>query len=201
MSDRCCPGSLGLPHQYRRGLHYTPQRRVSPTSLLASFIPSPSPSLAAHKDEGLYFRADPSAEYAARYTIDLSHVVPQVALYPSPDNCQPVPAVAGMKMDGAFIGACTTTQEDLILGALLLEAMMKAGHSPVPVKDVGQRRVTPGSLQIIEHLKKHGLVDIYEKAGFVVGVPGCSYCLGIAADVAGDGEVWLTSQNRNFKNR
>ena len=25
--------------------------------------------------------------------------------------------------------------------------------------------------------------------------------LGIAADVAGEGEVWLSSQNRNFKNR
>lgn len=35
----------------------------------------------------------------------------------------------------------------------------------------------------------------------MVGSPGCSYCLGIAADVAGDGEVWLSSQNRNFKNR
>ncbi|KAJ1813022.1 hypothetical protein LPJ75_003366, partial [Coemansia sp. RSA 2598] len=34
-----------------------------------------------------------------------------------------------------------------------------------------------------------------------IGAPGCSYCLGIAADVAGDGEVWLSSQNRNFKNR
>ena len=155
----------------------------------------------AHKDEGLYFRADEGAQYADRYTIDLGDVVPQVALFPSPDNCKPVTELVGMKLDGAFIGACTTTQEDLILGALVLEAAMAAGKRPVALKGEGMRRVTPGSLEIIAYLKQHGLIEIYEAAGFVVGVPGCSYCLGIAADVAGDGEVWLSSQNRNFKNR
>lgn len=46
-----------------------------------------------------------------------------------------------------------------------------------------------------------GLTDIYRRAGFVVGAPGCSYCLGVAADVASSGTVWLSSQNRNFRNR
>jgi len=156
---------------------------------------------AGHKDEGLYFRADPGAEYADKYTIDLGDVVPQIALFPSPDNCKPVAELVGMALDGAFIGACTTTQEDLILAALVLEAAMKAGKTPTPLAKQGQRRVTPGSREIIAYLKEHGLLEIYEAAGFVVGVPGCSYCLGIAADVAGDGEVWLSSQNRNFKNR
>ena len=154
-----------------------------------------------HKSEGLYFRADPEAEYADRYTIDLGDVVPQIALFPSPDNCKPVKELVGMALDGAFIGACTTTQEDLILAALVLEAAMASGKTPLPLGKTGQRRVTPGSREIIAYLKEHGLLEIYEAAGFVVGVPGCSYCLGIAADVAGDGEVWLSSQNRNFKNR
>jgi len=46
-----------------------------------------------------------------------------------------------------------------------------------------------------------GLIEIYERAGFEIGAPGCSYCVGIAADKAGEGEVWLSSQNRNFKDR
>jgi aconitate hydratase/homoaconitate hydratase len=41
----------------------------------------------------------------------------------------------------------------------------------------------------------------YERAGFVVDPPGCSMCLGVASRKAGAGEVWLSSQNRNFKNR
>jgi homoaconitate hydratase len=63
------------------------------------------------------------------------------------------------------------------------------------------RRVTPGSKVIVEKLRRHGLIDAYEKAGFTVGAPGCSYCLGIAADVAKENEVWLSSQNRNYRNR
>ena len=78
---------------------------------------------AAHAADALYFRADEGAAYADRYTVDLSTIVPQVALFPSPDNCRPAADLAaeGMRIDGAFIGACTTTQEDLILGALVLE--------------------------------------------------------------------------------
>ena len=154
-----------------------------------------------HKHEALYFRADEGAAYADKYTIDLSEIVPQIAIFPSPDNCAPVGAHKGMKLDGCFIGACTTTQEDLILAALVLEAAIKAGHRPVPLPDSTLRRVTPGSLEIIAYLKEHDLIAVYEAAGFVVGAPSCSYCLGIGADVAGEGEVWLSSQNRNFKNR
>lgn len=85
----------------------------------------------SHNSEGLYFRADEGAEYAFRYTIDLGDVVPQVALFPSPDNCHRVTDLAaqGMKVDGCFIGACTTTQEDLILAALVLEQAMAAGKT------------------------------------------------------------------------
>ena len=55
---------------------------------------------------------------------------PQIALYPSPDNVQPVSAVAGKKLDGVFIGACTTAEEDLILGGLVLQAGLKLGYKP-----------------------------------------------------------------------
>ncbi|GAB9465453.1 hypothetical protein Gpo141_00002860 [Globisporangium polare] len=152
----------------------------------------------AHKDDAIYFRADHDAEYAEKYQINLDNLAPQVALYPSPDNVKPVTEVAGMKLDGCFIGACTTAEEDLVLGALVLEVCMKAGMTPVAH---GKRRVTPGSQIIINKLREHGLLAIYEKAGFTVGAPGCSFCLGIAADVAGENEVWLSSQNRNYRNR
>lgn len=33
-----------------------------------------------------------------------------------------------MKLDGCFIGACTTAEEDLILGALVLEQAMAQGY-------------------------------------------------------------------------
>ncbi|CAH0018776.1 unnamed protein product [Clonostachys rhizophaga] len=152
-----------------------------------------------HREGGLYFRADPDAVYVEERTIDLSTVSVTMALYPNPDNVVPVSEKAGMKLDGCFIGACTTTEEDLIIGALVLEAGLRAGLRPKPQ---GKRRVTPGSLIIIKNLERAGMLEIYRQAGFDIGAPGCSYCVGINdVDVAGEGEVWLSSQNRNFRNR
>ncbi|EXK25128.1 hypothetical protein FOMG_18185 [Fusarium oxysporum f. sp. melonis 26406] len=155
--------------------------------------------LPEHREGGLFFRADPNAQYVDVKTIDLSEVRLTMALHPNPDDVVPIHEKAGMKLDGCFIGACTTTEEDLIVGALVLEAGLYAGMRP---SRHGKRRVTPGSLIIIKNLDKHGLLDIYRQAGFEVGAPGCSYCVGINdVDVAGEGEVWLSSQNRNFRNR
>ncbi|RDL41554.1 Uncharacterized protein BP5553_01533 [Venustampulla echinocandica] len=89
-------------------------------------------------------------------------------------------------------------QEDLIIGALVLEAGLKLGLVPA---SNGKRKVVPGSLPILNRLKSLGLSEIYEQAGFEIGVPGCSYCVGMGADKADAGEVWISSQNRNFENR
>jgi homoaconitase/3-isopropylmalate dehydratase large subunit len=121
-----------------------------------------------------------------------------VARYPNPDDVVRVADVAGTALDGCFIGACTTAREDLVLAALILEAGLKRGFKPVAH---GKRKVVPGSRPILHDLRVRGLADIYKKAGFEIGVPGCSYCVGMSADKAGKGEVWLSSQNRNFENR
>ena len=46
-----------------------------------------------------------------------------------------VDEVAGKALDGCFIGACTTAEEDLILAALVLEQALDAGYGAfVPVR-------------------------------------------------------------------
>ncbi|KAL6822808.1 aconitase iron-sulfur domain-containing protein [Trichoderma sp. SZMC 28015] len=155
--------------------------------------------VARHRNASTYFRADEGAVYAESHVIDLAKVESFVAKYPNPDDVVPVTDVLGMKLDGCFIGACTTAEEDIILGALVLEQGLKSGLSPA--KDGKKRKVVPGSLPILDKLRKSGLAQIYEDAGFEIGVPGCSYCVGISADRAKESEVWLSSQNRNFENR
>lgn len=151
----------------------------------------------ANKSESTYFRPDEGAQYAGVFEINLSDVEPTIALYPNPDDVVPLSEKPDMKFDGVFIGACTTTEEELILAALILQVGLAKKMPLAP----GVRRVVPGSLPITEKLRKLGLLEVYEAAGFIVGLPGCSYCVGMAADQAGDGEVWLSSQNRNFRNR
>eukprot|EP00475_Leptophrys_vorax_P023771 TRINITY_DN3267_c0_g1_i4.p1 TRINITY_DN3267_c0_g1~~TRINITY_DN3267_c0_g1_i4.p1 ORF type:complete len:1474 (-),score=457.33 TRINITY_DN3267_c0_g1_i4:80-4501(-) len=159
--------------------------------------------------EARNFRADENAEYAGKYVINLSEIVPSIAVFPEPDNVITIdsPLIdepleeAGKSirnLDGCFIGACTTTEEELILAAMVLKKGLENGLQPIPQ---GVRRVTPGSVQIVDKLERLGLADVYRRAGFTIGAPGCSYCLGVGADVAASGEIWLSSQNRNFRNR
>ncbi|EAW15355.1 aconitase family protein [Aspergillus clavatus NRRL 1] len=154
--------------------------------------------LRRHKSSSNYFRPDDDAEYAASYDIDLGCVESSFARYPRPDDVVPVADHIGMQVDGCFIGACTTTEEDLILAGLVLEQGLKKGLQP---QKEGKRKMVPGSLPVLRRLRELGLADVYEAAGFEVGIPGCSYCVGMSADHAAPGEVWLTSQNRNFENR
>ena len=154
---------------------------------------------AGYRDAALYFRADDDAPYVARYRIELGKLAPLVAKPYSPDNVVEVGAEAGRALDGVFIGACTTTEEELVLGALVLEAAFAAGRTAVARP--GKKLVVPGDLTIQQRLAERGLWAIYEKAGFRVGVPGCSMCLGVASEKAEPGEHWLSSQNRNFPNR
>lgn len=154
--------------------------------------------LARHKNHSYYFKPDPGCEYAESHVIDLAQAEPFIARYPNPDDVVPVGEMGQQDLDGCFIGACTTAEEDIIMGALVLGAGLRAGKKPVAK---GKRKVVPGSRPILDMLRKSGLADAYEQAGFEVGVPGCSYCVGVSVDVAAEGEVWLSSQNRNFKNR
>jgi homoaconitase/3-isopropylmalate dehydratase large subunit len=145
----------------------------------------------------MYFQPDTDASYAATFEINLGNVESLVALYPSPDNVVPVTETLGMSLDGCFIGACTTTEEDLVLAALVLEAGLNQGLQLAP----GKRIVVPGSLPIVSNLRDLGLFEIFTDAGFEQPAVSCSLCLGMGADRAGNGETWLSSQNRNFKNR
>ena len=165
-----------------------------------------------------YFRADSNAEYAGKYIVNLEDVKPQVAKYPNPDDCYDIddpklyePIYDNGKLvcdtilnlDGVFIGACTTTESEIILSGLLLEVLMdKFNMEPIsrPEKEF-HRILTPGSVIMSEHLEKIGILDIYRRAGFRIDAPGCSMCLGISYQKAQDGEIWLSSQNRNFRNR
>jgi homoaconitase/3-isopropylmalate dehydratase large subunit len=151
-----------------------------------------------HKSNSTYFQPDEDAEYFSTHEIDLGNVEPFVAKYPNPDDVIPVTEFVGTQLDGCFIGACTTAEEDILLGGLVLEQGLKMGMKP---SGNGLRKVVPGSKPIRNRLEETGLADVYREAGFEIGIPGCSYCVGMSADKAGEGEVWLSSQNRNFENR
>jgi aconitate hydratase/homoaconitate hydratase len=189
---------------------FTPDMRFTIANMTAEFgglngIFAPDGQIAAwmasrpdNNDEVRYFAADADAPYHSRHVIDVGRMEPQIAKPFSPDNVHDLSTIAGMALDGAFIGACTTTEEELVLAGLVLKQMLAAGKTPTATQ---KRLVVPGDLSIMARLREAGLLSVYEQAGFRIGPPGCSMCLGIASEKASAGEDWITSQNRNYQNR
>ncbi|KAJ5178684.1 uncharacterized protein N7500_001383 [Penicillium coprophilum] len=67
---------------------------------------------AHYKSYKVYFQPDTDAKYAAVHEIYLINLGFFIARHPKPGDVVPV-AEEGMQLNGCFLGACTTTEEDL----------------------------------------------------------------------------------------
>ena len=137
---------------------------------------------------------DADAEYVRVIEIDASALVPQVACPHTVDNVKPVTAVTGRKVDQIVIGSCTNGRLD----DLEVAATMLAGRT---IARGVRMLVFPASWRIYQEAMRLGYLETLIGAGAVVLNPGCGCCLGIHQGALGDGEVALSTTNRNFKGR
>ena len=138
--------------------------------------------------------ADPDAKYVFVKEYDISSLEPQVAKPHAVDNVSGVQELEGIRIDEAYIGTCTNGRfEDLEIAAKILK-----GHSVHPdVKLI----IAPASREIYLQAVKKGIVEVFVEAGGVVVGPGCGPCVGTHNGVLADGEVAISTANRNFKGR
>ena len=61
--------------------------------------------------------------------------------------------------------------------------------------------VIPASRQIYLQAIQKGYIQAFLQSGATVISPGCGPCLGLHQGVVADGEVVISSTNRNFKGR
>ncbi len=138
--------------------------------------------------------SDADAEYCNILKYDFSELEPTVAWPHLPSNGHPVGESAHIKIDQAYLGSCTNGRiEDLRIAAQIL-------NGNTVNKDV-RMVVVPASTQIWNQALKEGLFEIFTQAGATISTPTCGACLGGHMGVLGDGEVCITSTNRNFKGR
>ena len=140
------------------------------------------------------FKADTGASYESSIYIDANDLEPLVAVPHSVDNVKSVTEVQGIEINQAFIGTCTNGRlEDLRVVASIL----KGKH----VKEGVRLLVAPASREVYLNALKEGIIEIIVKAGGTVLPPGCGPCVGVHLGVLGDGEVCISTQNRNFRGR
>ncbi|MEJ5225164.1 MAG: 3-isopropylmalate dehydratase large subunit [Anaerolineales bacterium] len=135
---------------------------------------------------------DPAAGYRAVFSYDLSDLRPQIAVPHSPDNVTPIDALLGTKVDAAFIGSCTNSRlEDLRAAAEVLRGR----------KLSVRLTIAPASKAVFDAALREGVIQTLTEAGAVFITSGCGPCVGTHLGVPGDGEVIISSTNRNFQGR
>ncbi|HWQ66430.1 MAG TPA: aconitase/3-isopropylmalate dehydratase large subunit family protein [Methanospirillum sp.] len=130
--------------------------------------------------------------YTAEISIDLSDLTPMLAVPHRVDTILPVSELEGTHLDQVFIGTCTNGRyEDLERAASILKGKQ------VAVRTV----VVPASRKDYLRATESGILADLINAGCVICPPGCGPCLGAHMGVLGEGEVGLSTANRNFRNR
>lgn len=138
------------------------------------------------------------SEKGARY-IDIRHyhasrLSPKIAKPHQVDNVADVEELKGKPIDEAFIGTCTNGRlTDLKIAASILRG-----------KKISPRVrliAAPASRPIFLEAMRSGIIKTLVESGASVVTPGCGPCVGTHNGVPSDGEVVISTANRNFKGR
>jgi len=137
---------------------------------------------------------DKDARYERVIKIDARKLTPQIAFPHTVDNTRSVQEAKQIKIDQVFLGTCTNGRiEDLKIAASILKGKQRAPHTRLVV--------VPASRDVYLTALKSQLLDVFVRAGGIVMGPGCGPCVGVHQGVLGDGEVCLSTANRNFRGR
>lgn len=137
---------------------------------------------------------DKKAIYEKTYEFDISKLSPQIAMPHSVDNVASVEELKGTVINEAFLGTCTNARlNDLKIAA----NMLKSKRVAPTIKLI----IAPSSRSVLMLALKLGFIDIFVKSGAVIVAPGCGPCVGTHNGVPADGEIVISTANRNFKGR
>jgi 3-isopropylmalate dehydratase small subunit len=102
-----------------------------------------------------------------------------------------VAEVRGRKIDSAFIGSCTNGRyEDMLAAAEILRGRRVAPGVVL--------KIVPATRGVWDRCLAEGLIDVFMKAGALVGNSGCAGCAAGQVGQNGPGEVTVSTGNRNF---
>jgi len=143
-------------------------------------------------NEGLI--PDENAVYSKVLSYDATQIEPMLACPDNVDNTATVKEKTGTKVDLIYLGSCTNGRlSDLKIAADILRGRkIAAGVRMI---------VAPASTQILRQAMDSGIIADLIDAGSLIIPAGCGLCVGTLGGVPGDGEVVLSTTNRNFRGR
>lgn len=137
--------------------------------------------------------ADEDAIYDEEVEINLSELVPMIALPHSPDNVVEIRTLKEQKVDQVLIGSCTNSSYmDMMKVAKILEGKTIAENVSLAI--------APGSKQVLTMLAQNGALASMIGAGARILESACGPCIGMGQSPKDDA-VSLRTFNRNFEGR
>jgi len=137
--------------------------------------------------------ADEDAVYEETVNINLSELVPMVALPHMPDNVKTVEEAGQIKVDQVCIGSCTNSSYlDMMRVAAILKG--KTVHPDVSLV------IAPGSRQVLSMLSANGALHDMIEAGARICETACGFCIGMGQSPSTNA-VSVRTNNRNFFGR
>ena len=139
---------------------------------------------------------DADFAYERSFALDVSKLEPQIACPGNVDNVSNVSQIEekGISIDQGYIGSCTNGRaDDLAIAAAILRGKKIPAYKRLVV--------VPASDEVMRESIANGAIQTLLDAGATICAPGCAACLGTHEGILGDGEVCITSTNRNFRGR
>lgn len=135
--------------------------------------------------------ADENAVYDMTETVDISTFVPMISRPGKPHDSVQISPNEKIKIDSAFIGSCTNGRLDDLRAA----ASVMKGRKIAPGVIL---KIVPSTDEIWQEALEEGLIKIFKDAGALVSNAGCGGCANGHVGQNGEGEVTISTGNRNF---
>lgn len=146
------------------------------------------------EDKFRTLKPDSDAVYERVIEINAEDIKHTVSCPHTVDNTKTVDELDEIKVNQVYVGTCTNGRiEDLRVVAKILK-----GNK---VKDGVRMLICPASKDVYLKALDEGLIKIFMESNATILPPGCGPCVGVHAGILADGEVCLTTQNRNFQGR
>jgi len=137
---------------------------------------------------------DFDATYKEVKVYNAEEIVPMLSCPHSVDNVRSVKDLEGKKVDLVYLGSCTNAR----LGDIAVAAKILRGKKiPSGIRMI----ISPASSQVLKKAIEMGYVTQLIDAGATFITPGCGLCVGTLGGVPADGEVVVSTTNRNFLGR
>lgn len=146
---------------------------------------------ASGRDDLAYPVPDPDAAYEETVELDVTGLRPKISAPPNPENVHDVADLEGEPVHTIVVGSCTNGRyEDIRLVAEILKGKRVAPGVVL--------KVSPATRRAWGRLLKEGWLEVLYDAGAVVSHPACAGCAEGQIGMTGEGEVQLSTGNRNF---